>query len=661
MKASTRDNFNGAITLSYTYKNVIFRNQLTVGVNKAVESPYGSFSTYADKPPYYKPFDESGNPLRYLPGLTGNYANVSNPLYDATLNTRNDSHYTELINNFSIEWLISTELRLRGQLGISQKISESDYYLPANHSTFLSSIYTTEEGYFRKGLYEYGTGKNNNYNGNLTLSYSKLISDKHNLYVGFDYSIQSNDFYDYLFILEGFTNEDRNFLGNAIQYEQDGVPSGTESTSRRVGFTGNVNYTYNNRYYIDLSYRVDGSSQFGSRNKFAPFWSTGVGWNLHRENLLEEKNLFDLLRLRFSYGQTGQQQFSAYQALQTFSYYNRDKYLNRGGAYLMALGNENLRWQITDQLNTGMDIGLINNRLNASFDYYVKKTDGLLSSRDLPRSTGFASYVDNIGAVKNWGYEASLNYYVIRSAKHDFAWMLGAKIAYTKNKITKLSDAIKEQTEYYKAQDVDISTLFYEGYPQNSIWAVHSLGIDPSTGKELYLDADGNITDTFYPSAKVYCGVSEPLYRGNLISMLRYKDWTLNLSFGYHWGGQVYNQTQIDRVEVAISSLGMKNADRRVLSERWHQPGDVTFFKAFSNTATRATSRFVMDDKVLELQSASLQYRLDKASFLKRFNMESMLFNVNMSDLFYFSTIKRERGTNYPFAHRMGATVSLIF
>ena len=422
---------------------------------------------------------------------------------------------------------------------------------------------------------------------------------------------------------------------------------------------GNVNYTYDNRYFVDLSYRVDGSSQFGTQNKFAPFWSAGIGWNIHHENFLKNNELISSLRLKASYGQSGSQQFSAYQALQTYQDYKGDKYLNRGGAYLMALGNENLKWQITDQLNIGTEIAIKDNRFSASFDYYIKKTSSLLSARDLPLSTGYSSYIENIGEVKNWGFEASLNAYVMR--KKNLTWMLGAKLSYNKNEITKLSDAIKAQTEAYKEEDVDISTLFYEGYAQNSIWTVRSLGIDPSTGNELFLDSDGNITDAWEASAKVYCGVNQPLYRGNLISNLRYKNFTLNLSFAYHWGGQVYNQTLLDKVEVTTTTIGSQNVDRRVLSDRWAKPGDVTFFKRFSNDDTYATSRFVMDDKVFELQSVRLQYKLTQAAFLKRCNMQSIIFSINMSDLFYLSSVKRERGTSYPFARRAGLSISVLF
>ncbi len=660
MKGSERNTFNGAVNIAYTYKNVLFKNQLSIGQNHGIESPYGTFSTWTKMMPYYNPYDENGEVVYDFPGLYTGRARIGNPLYDATLNSLNDSKYTELINNFSIEWDIISELKLRAQFGISKKSTETNYFLPANHSTF--NDYTSDEDYFRRGSYTYGTSNNLKYDGEITLSYSKIFKGKHQLYAGLDYFIQNNNYYGYSFKVEGFPIESQPFLGNALQYEYQGLPTGTKSTTRSVGLTGNINYTYANRYYVDLSYRIDGSSQFGSKNRFAPFWSAGLGWNLHRENFLKNSDIIDLLRIKFSYGQTGSQNFSAYQALQTYQYYTGDKYLNRTGAYLMALGNDKLKWQTTDEFNIGTEVGILNNRVNATFDYYIKKTTNLLSSMDLPSSTGYSSYIENVGAVKNSGFEASLNWYVFRNTdKGGLIWLLGTKLAYNKNKIDKLSEAIKAQTETYKAQDVDVSTLFYEGYAQNSIWAVRSLGIDPSTGKELFLDKDGNITETWHPNAKVYCGVRDPLYNGNISSMLRYKNFTLNLTFGYHWGGQVYNQTLLDKVEITINTLATQNADHRVLSDRWSNPGDITFFKAFSNNTTHATSRFVMDDNVFELQSASLQYKIDESKFLKKHNIQNITFSMNMSDLFYLSSVKRERGTSYPFARRAGISILVIF
>jgi TonB-linked SusC/RagA family outer membrane protein len=658
MKGSSRNTFNGGVILSYTYKNVIFRNQTNIGANKSIESNYGTFSDYANMQPYFKPYNEDGSVNRFFDAY---YGDIQNPLFDAQLNTKNESKYSEIINNFSIEWNISKEFKARAQFGISNTTNMSDKFLPAEHSTFQTTSYSDTDGFFRRGSYDYGVGENTKYDGNITLSYSNTYKDRHQIYAGLDFSVSQTNSYLYQFSLEGFSNEDLDFLGNALQYAQNATPYGYEDKTRRVGLTTNINYTYDNRFYADLSFRVDGSSQFGTKNKFAPFWSIGTGWNMHREEFLKDNDVINTLRLKLSYGVTGSQQFSAYQALSTFQYYTDNKYINWTGAGLISLGNEELKWQVTDQFNVGSEISLLNNRLSATFDYYIKKTSNLLSSMDIPLSMGFPSYIDNIGEVRNNGFEASISGYIIRNTESNFIWMLSGKLVYNKNKIIKLSEAIKAQTEEYKLQEVDVSSLFYEGYSQNSIYAVRSLGIDPSTGNEIFLDKDGNITDTWNPSAKVYMGVNEPLYRGNLSSRLTYRDLTLTLSFAYHWGGKLYNQTLIDKVEVSTSVIANQNVDSRVLNERWSTPGDNTFFKGFDNTSeTHATSRFVMNDRTFELQTVSLQYRWN-SDFFKKANIQSVILGVNMSDVFYLSSVKRERGISYPFARTIGATLSLIF
>ncbi|MEG0500311.1 MAG: TonB-dependent receptor, partial [Rikenellaceae bacterium] len=515
MKGSKKSTFNGAITLSYTYRNVIFKNQTNVSIDKGFESPYGVFKDYANMNPYFKPYDSKDKITKYYTDIDG--AKIYNPLY------------TELINNFSIEFTIIDALKVRAQFGISKKTSMSDKFYPADHTKFLASTYQGD-GYFRKGSYTYGVGEVFNYNANVTVSYAKTWREKHQLYAGFDYSIGENSNYNYRFMMEGFSNENLDFIGNALQYEQSGKPYGYEDLSRRIGFTGNVNYTFNNRYYVDLSLRMDGSSQFGSKNKFAPFWSAGIGWNIHRENFLKESNAINNLRLKVSYGQTGSQQFNAYQALSTFKYISGEKYINWNGAELMGHGNENLKWQVTDNLNVGTEIGMFNNRISAEFDYYNKKTSNLLSNMNVPYATGFGYYVDNVGEVKNIGFETGLKGYIIRNPKNNVSWLIAGKLSYNKNKITKLSESIKTQNEIYKYQDVDINKLFEEGRPQNSLYAVRSLGIDPSTGEEVFLDRYGEITNEWYSSAKVYLGSEEPLYRGNISTLISYKNFTLNLS-----------------------------------------------------------------------------------------------------------------------------------
>ena len=660
MKGSSRKTVNGDITLMYSVKNLIFRNYTSFTSNKSKESEYGSFQNYVDQQPYNNPYDENGQIVKTFPDFTGS-DKVGNPLYDATLNTFDKSEYISFLDNFSVEWIILDGLRFRGKLGYSTTRSTSDLFLPAEHSTFAGTKYETDEGMLRKGRYTYGTGRIDLFSANATLSYNKTFAEKHQIYAGVDWSMQETRTTNYQIVAEGFTNEDMSFLGNATQYEYGSAPTGSKDIARIVGVTGNVNYTYDNRYFADLSYRVDGSSKFGSNDRFAPFWSAGLGWNLHNEKWMKNIKAINTLRLRGSYGVTGSQDFTTESVYTSYRYLSGSRYLGWTSASMMGLGNPDLTWQNTKELNIGVEFGLLNNRITGEFDYYTKKTTDLLSAMDLPLSTGFSSYVANIGEMSNHGFEASVNAYIIRDHKHQLNWMIGAQLIYDKNKITKLSDAIKAQNEKYLEQNVEVSNLFYEGNPLNSIYAVQSLGIDPSTGQEVYLDKDGNVTSKWNAADKVFLGSSQPLYRGNFRTMVMWKNFTLNVSFGYHWGGKMYNSTLRDRVEVSTGTIAHKNVDERVLSDRWMQPGDNTFFRGFTYNDTRATSRYVFDDRVLSLQSASLQYRWNTDWLRNNTGLESVLFGINANDLFYWSSVKYERGTNYPYARNVQGTVTFTF
>lgn len=660
MKGSKRKTFNGGITLMYNLRNLVFRNYTAIGVNRSSESPYGDFSTYAAQQPYNAPYDSNGRLVRLFSDFSGS-STTQNPLYDASLNWFDKTGYTNITNNFSIDWNILPELRLRGQIGISTQNNDSDYFLPAEHSYFTEdSQYSSDEGFLRRGLYRYGTGRSTTYDAELTLSYNKTFVEKHQLYVGLNYSINQSDAYSYLFTAEGFSSDEITSIMNGRQYAQDGKPSGTKTLSRMMGLTGNVNYSYDNRYYIDASYRIDGSSEYGSDKKWAPFWSLGAGWNLHNEHFLKTPWL-NQLKLRGSYGETGSQLSSNSGAFTAYQHITNNKYMNWVGAQLVGLGNPDLTWQKTKEVNAGLEWGFWQDRIKGSFDWYHKTTSNLLSYMNLPLSSGFASYMANVGEVKNRGFELSMSGYIIRNPQKHLNWIVSGQLVYNKNEISKLSEAIKQQNEEYLKQEVDVSNLFFEGYPQNSIYAVESLGIDPSTGEELFVDRNGNLTKTWSAGDKVFQGSADPLYRGNIGSTFIWNHLTVNLSFAYYWGGYAYNQTLIDKVEVTKSTIQDQNVDERVLSQRWFQPGDVTFFKGLSNEATHATSRYVMKDNMFQLQSVGIQYRLDTDAVRKALRCNAVILGLNASDLLYFSSIKRERGTTYPYSRNIQASVKLSF
>ena len=578
MKGSSRRVFNGDITLMYHYKNLLFRNYTNVSNTLSDNSRYGSFSTYVAQQPYNKPYDEEGNLIRYFDGFYPSSNKEQNPLYDATLNTFDKSRSLGIINNFSIEWTILPELVVRGQFGISITRSTDDNFKPAEHSDFNKTEFQDAEGSLRKGRYVYGSGNSFSYDGRLTLSYSKTFKDLHQLYAGLDYSVSESKDEIYNFVAEGFGNQDLSSITNAMQYEKGSAPSGSETVSRRIGFTGNVNYTYDNRYFVDASLRLDGSSQFGADERYAPFWSVGLGWNLHHEKFMENLTpVISNLRLKASYGVTGTMDFSQAAARTMYDYAGADRYVNWNAAHLVGFGNKKLSWQDTYETNIGLEFSLFDYRITGAFDYYIKDTEGLVSSRDIPLAMGFPSYSENVGKVRNRGFEASLSAYIIRDIEKEFSWMVSGQLIYNKNEIIKLSDAIKKQNQDFISasgndNNYDPARLLYEGRSMYGIYVVRSLGIDPATGTELFLDKDGNVTKKWSKSDYTYAGVDATYgspYRGNASTMIRWKDFTLNVSFAYQWGGQTYNSTLIDRVEVSTGTISARNVDKRVFSDRW--------------------------------------------------------------------------------------------
>ena len=671
MKESGRKAFNGTINLSYRYKNLTFRNNLVVGQTKENESPYGSFSDYVKLNPYWQPYDASGNVTQFFSPYNYDYWTMAgsyggnrypNPLYDATLNTFNKRSYTSITDNFQLEWKPVESLLLRGGLGVTSTNNDADNFKPAEHSSFAGY---SDADVFRKGSYEYGNGKSFSYTANLSASYAKLFAEQHRIYAGVNFDVTENNQKSYSFLAEGFPDESIDFLGMALQYEQNGSPNGFEATRRRIGVVANVNYAFKDRYLADFAYRVDGASQFGVNRRFAPFWSAGLGWNLHYEPFIKDNLLFiNRMKLRGSYGSTGSTQFDAYQALGTYSYIMNDRYKTWLGVRQNSLGNPDLEWQQTNKYNAGLELSMFRDRVRFEGDVYLEKTSNLLSSLELPYANGFTSYNENIGELETRGFELMASVFLIQNNARGFSWSVTGNLVHNQDKIVKLSEAMKaanEKLALLTAGNVTYSPnkIIREGTSQNTIYAVRSLGIDPSTGKELYLNKDGQVTYTWAPQDRVAVGVDQPKYRGNFSTMFRYRNFSTNASFGFRFGGQLYNQTLIDKVENADRML---NVDERVYFDRWKQPGDKTFFRGINETLkVSASSRFVQDERTLTCQNVSLSYDVMDKRFLKRLGMQALTITGNTGELFYVSSVRQERGIDYPFTRQFSMSLFAAF
>ena len=404
MKGSSREVISVGFNMQYRYKSLIFSEQLSVTFNKAKESPYGTFSEYAKLNPYWRAYNDDGSVKEIL----GDYEKANfqgtkpiyNPLTNADINTKNESTYTDVTNNFYIEWLAFQGMRLKGRLGIISKKDDSEIFYPRDHTMF-KDVDPDSEEYFERGSYTMGNGKNFEYNADLSANYSRDFG-KNVIFANTQWSFSERKYNYVEFKARGFANDKMDYITHAKEYAEGG-PTGSESLSREASFLISTNYSYDNRYLFDATYRANASSLFGNDKRWGHFWSAGIGWNVHKEHFMENVSALNQLRFRASTGYSGSQNFNSYQAIATYKYYN-EIYDNIIGSYLMGLANPDLQWQKTQDNNIGMDLTLFD-ALDITFDYYVKNTKNLLTPVTLPPSAGFSSYTENLGKSQNKGFE----------------------------------------------------------------------------------------------------------------------------------------------------------------------------------------------------------------------------------------------------------------
>ena len=449
MKESGRDRFGLGFSLIYRIKDKItIKNYISYAHTHAYNSPYGSFSQYAKLNPYERIYNDNGE---LIPKLSDG---DTNPLYDALLPNRNFTKDQEFREQLSVDWFICDGLRLKGQMAIVKGETSGEIYKSPFSAEFLKTTYNSEsrvQEYLpiaERGYLSMTDGASFSYDGNVTLNYNTLVNEKHIIYAGVGLEVTQNDNNSHGFIMTGFPDDRYSDPAFAIQYKKETKPSSSESKSRAIGFFANGNYSYDDRYFADVSVRIDGSSKFGADKKYAPFWSAGAGWNVHNEKFFKHTKI-SMLKLRYSYGVTGNQEFSAYQAKTMFQF-NTDRLYNSGiSAALMGYGNPDLEWQNQYQSNYGFDFGYAKDRIRLQFNYYQKKTEGMLTSVSVAPSLGLPSntFTSNLGKIQNKGVEVNLNAVLIRDQGKDFEWSVMLQAAHNKNKIMEISTALKNINE----------------------------------------------------------------------------------------------------------------------------------------------------------------------------------------------------------------------
>ncbi|WP_316816972.1 SusC/RagA family TonB-linked outer membrane protein [Pedobacter nyackensis] len=668
MIGSGRKNISGNIMTAYRLNNFMFRNIMSANKNNTQESPYGTFSEYAQMNPYWRAENVDGTIPFYAEFLDANNKFV-NPLFNSTLNSKIATSYFNFTNNFYLEWSPLPGLRATTRLGVDIKNSDADEFYPSSHTRFVD--FTTDEELQRKGSYQVNNGKGQTLSGDLNVNYGKTI-DKHVLFGNIGFNISEFNYNEVVHKAEGFPTDRASNILFARGYALDSRPGGNSAINRELGFLGAFSYMYDNRFLSDLTLRTSASSQFGADKRWAPFWSFGLGWNLHNEKFLKNFNALKQLKIRGSIGSTGNSNFLNNQAVATYSYYQESSYQGFPGSYLVNLANSSLQWESKFDYNAGLDANI--DRLTLRFDYYKSFTENLITNVSVPNSTGFNSVKDNLGKVENKGFEI-YGSYLLFSDRGNFL-TLNASVEHNKNRIVELSNAMKafNATMDKIAADQGNSRpvkKYLDGMSMNAIWAVPSLGIDPSTGNEIYLDRNGNTTFIWNANDMIAQGNSLPDYQGTLGISGEYKGVGLSLTARYLGGGQMYNQTLVDRVENVDMAY---NVDERVITGRWTTPGQNALFKRLGTYSvqnedggnesfdekTRATTRFIQDRNEITLSALNVYYLFNKR-ITDKLGIKRLKVGFNMNELTTFSSIRIERGTSYPFARTLSFNLSATF
>lgn len=664
MEGSSRENISGSLTAFYRLKNFRFRNIMNAISNQAVESPYGEFSDYAKMNPYWRAENEDGS-IPYYAEIGPNGERFTNPLFNSTLNSKNESGYFNFINNFYLEWDFLPNFKATTRIGIDIKRSDADEFYPSRHTMFENFVGEMEN---RKGSYQVNNGESTNLYGDLNVQWSKN-QDKNFYFVNGGFNVSERKYSEVVHTVEGFPSSRFDDIIFGRGYALDSRPTGLSGVAREIGFLAIGSYAYDNRFLSDVTLRTNASSLFGADKRWATFWSLGLGWNIHNENFLKD-SFIEQLKVRGSLGSTGNQNFNTNESVATYAYYLEDRYQGFPGSYLENLSNSLLQWETKFDYNFGLDSKIGN--LSLRFDYYESYTENLITDINTPTSTGFETVKENLGRVKNSGIEVDASYLVWSQGRNFLNLNVG--IATNQNEILELSDALQTFNEQREQEALESETgapvLKYEdGMSLDAIWAVPSQGIDPATGREVFVKQDGSTTFDWDTNDLRVVGNSNPKYRGVFGLSGEYEGFGLVIRGRYLGGAQLYNQTLIDKVENVDMNY---NVDRRALIGRWRDVGQETFFKGlryynyetdaynYTNIATRASSRFVQDREELDIASVNVYYDF-KQSMIESLNLKRLKIGFIMNNVAQFSSIRIERGTSYPFARSMSFNLTANF
>ncbi|WP_207432968.1 SusC/RagA family TonB-linked outer membrane protein [Sabulibacter ruber] len=558
-----------------------FRNQARAG-----DGPQGGmFQTALLVATYLPKVNEDGTPAKWGP-----WDNLDVLLnnYDVTTTS------IRYLGNLYLDAELLPGLKFRTSWGLDyNNYDESEYW---NTLTLLGASPTN-------GLATSAITQKTTWVNEQTLQYRTAFGGDHSLGVLVGNSIQGD-------VTSGTSAQGTNFANNSftlISSAATRIGSESWTKSSLASFFSRIDYNYAGKYLLEASVRADGSSKFASGNQWGTFYSVGAAWRLKEEAFLKDVEFLSDLKLRASYGTTGNQNGISNFASRGLwnggsSYPDNTPSGDRPGTAPQQLANNDLSWEKTKQWNAGLDVSFFKGRVGLELNYYRKYTTDLLLQLPLPGTTGFNTYYQNAGEVSNTGFEIGIN--TVNLQTNDFQWSTSFNLSGNKNKIEKLASPINVYSRDWLRMQ--------QGNSLYTFWLYKQLYVDPQTGNAIFEDVnqDGQIT----VADRQLMGNAMPDFYGGLTSNFSYKGFDAGLLFTFQYGNEVYNMNEF------FDMAGGTRADRVLFAnstKRWQKPGDITDVPRFTtvgnNYRLEQNSRLLEDGSFLRLKSFTVGYTLPKA------------------------------------------------
>lgn len=560
-------------------------------------------------------------PVRQPNGeYTSDVMAFSNPV-SASMVT-NDGVRTRFIGNVQANYDFSDYLTLTAQGGLDRyDLNETSY----------SPSFTNQGSPSGTGFYSVGFEQT--WLTELRLNFDRDFG-AHSLNALGVVSYQETEFERIYASGQFFPSDELKTLNNAAT-----TTGGSSLTSNGLeSYTARVNYSYDSRYLVTLTGRVDGSSRFSEDNRYGVFPSASLAWRMSNEDFMSDVDVVDQLKLRVSAGITGNQ------GIGNFNYpalYGVTSYSGTPALAPSQLANPDLKWEETTQYNAGVDVALLDERISFTIDAYIKQTDDLLLSRPVPATTGFTGFSSNIGSIENMGYELSLN--TINIQKKDFSWTSSLNISHNQNEVTSLYKDQPWSSGFANRVAVGQPLGAFYAYKTDGIWntqeELDNAGYDagaaiPGDVKFVDVNGDGKITS----KDQTIVGSAQPDFTGGFTNKFSYKGFELSAFLQFSYGNDIYNNSQAfyghygyyyNHWDRALDRWTPDNKDTNVPRSSWND----------ANNNTRDSDFFLYDGSYMRLKSATLAYNFT-ADQLAKIGLRSLRVYATGQNIFTW--------TNYP-------------